>query len=135
MPKSEDLTFLYNQDGSLHAVMLSPDLWAQVQDEIMQHVSSPPEATEQAICEPMEDWECLLSYWDFQYPPTAEVCCEECGARSEDWTKDSPRKFTLRAANLGGLVRFRCNACNANITKRHFKDHIACECRPSEDGC
>ena len=36
------------------------------------------------------------------------MACETCGASTEDWQADEPRKFTLAAANMGGLLAFEC---------------------------
>ena len=147
---TKPLQSLYNHDGELVGVLLSPELWDQVKDAILPHLDELPSAStcgakrakspgqgparplQRILPEPMEDWQTLVDYWDFRYPVTAEAHCEHCGAATEDWTKDEPRKFTLKACNLGGLVALECNACEARITKRHFKDHITYDCKPCE---
>ncbi|MFW6177785.1 MAG: hypothetical protein ACOC43_05400, partial [Desulfohalobiaceae bacterium] len=80
--------------------------------------------TRQSLQEPLQDWELLLQHWDFKYPVSKEVSCEICGNQTQDWQKDSPRKFLLKAASLGGLVSFECLNCQARIIKKHFKDYV-----------
>lgn len=131
-----DFFELFDSEGQPRGVWLSPELWDRVKEHILpmllpalnQPKAEPPERPE-----PLADWETLLAYWDFTYPPTFDVTCQHCGAISEDWTKDSPRKFRLRAANLGGLVTFQCQTCRALVLKKHFKKHITVECQPYVD--
>ena len=80
--------------------------------------------------EPLADYQQLLDYWDFKYPPQHEARCDCCGANSLDWRSDEPRLFRLDSANLGGLVSFVCLGCKAKVIKRHFKDHVSYDCRP-----
>jgi DNA-directed RNA polymerase subunit RPC12/RpoP len=63
------------------------------------------------------------------------VECLHCGARCNDWEHDQAHKFTLRTANLGGLLVFRCTACGATVRKKHFKDHMIFEMTPPGSGC
>ena len=83
--------------------------------------------------EPLQEWETLLAYWDFTYPPAYDVHCDCCGAKTDDWRADEPRKFRLRNANLGGLVTFQCAGCKALVLKKHFKKHLTVECKPYVD--
>lgn len=125
---------LYDQDRNLLGVWLSPELWAKTEkalspaiDKALEELSptAKPEPPE-----PIKDWELLAQYWDFQYPLPTDVACEACGAKTEDWQADEPRKFRLRAASMGGLVNFECMGCRARILKKHFKKHVDVECRP-----
>ena len=93
--------------------------------------STSPAAPEQ-LPEPLADWATLQEFWDFPYPVDTDVVCGQCGSSTSDWQRDEPRKFRLVACNLGGLVRFECQACKARIMKRHFKDKITAETRPFE---
>jgi hypothetical protein len=36
----------------------------------------------------------------------------------------------LNAANMGGLVSFRCLSCQARVIKRHFYDKIKVDATP-----
>ncbi len=136
-PISPHYLELFDAAGASRGVLLSPELWTMVKERIAPVLekalyvldpSSRPEAEEKP--EPMADWETLLAYWDFEYPPAYDVTCEHCGNATEDWTKDAPRRFRLRAANLGGQVTFQCQACKARVLKKHFKRHVAVECKP-----
>lgn len=129
---SNHLTTLYNGNGELQSVQISPELWNKVEQEVMPILRRAyPEKKERA--EPIQDWCMLQDYWDFQYPVNTTVNCDICGCETEDWEHDAPRKFKLLACNIGGLVRFECQQCRARVIKRHFKNHIAVECRPKED--
>jgi len=126
---------LYTDSGKLYGVLLCPEAWALVKDDVEQKLGiagASPKPTQKP--EPMEDWNTLCKYWDFRYPFTAAVTCEVCGNASEDWVHDEPRKFVLKAANLGGLAKFQCCQCRAAVIKRHFKDTIKCECIPFCEG-
>ncbi len=129
----QDITYLYDAEGKLCAVQISPSLWRIVEAPTLkaaQRVAAPPERPE-----PLEDWEEFKQYWDFQYPFNAEVECKHCGARSENWTDDPERPFLLRNAHLGGLLVFRCTKCGAGVRKKHFKDHFVYEVSPPGSAC
>lgn len=132
MTSTEPILYLHTKEGDLCGVQLSPEAWKQVEV----HVTSVLCGEEADACEmpePMQDWQDLQDYWDFRYPPNFEVECELCGSKTSNWEEDSPRLFRLKACNIGGLLRFRCQRCKADITKRHFKDHIKTVCRPFQD--
>jgi hypothetical protein len=78
----------------------------------------------------MDDWNRLMDFWDFAYEVDMDVTCELCGNSTQDWLADDPRKFRLKAANIGGLTCFECLSCKARVTKQHFKDKISCSCTP-----
>ncbi|ACV67305.1 hypothetical protein [Desulfohalobium retbaense] len=129
---------LYDGNGRLLGIFISAPIWDQVDVQVKpilekalgnQGVGSDPKP----LKEPMEDWQNLLHFWDFKYPVDTSVHCEHCGNSTENWETDDPRKFILKAANLGGLAAFECCQCQARITKRHFKDHIAVETDPPAD--
>ena len=125
---SDHVTKLYDADGALIGVLLSPEAWKTVEPNIAGQFLSPeadPEPTEQ-----LHDWETLKNFWGFPYPVDTDVSCESCGAETDDFQADDPRKFLLTAAGLSGLVSFYCRNCKAKIIKRHFKDEIVCETRP-----
>jgi hypothetical protein len=124
--------------------MLHPDLWSILQPSLsnvlkeqgLSHTllkpSEPVAAQQRPRSEPISDWEELMAYWDFSYPIDYDVTCEHCGAHTDNWQKDSPRKFYLSAANLGGLVSFECQCCGSRIIKKHFEDTITTECNPCQ---
>jgi len=136
-PISSHFLELYDAAGALRGVRLSPELWKAVKDNLLPAIekalyvldpSCRPEPEERP--EPIKDWENLLAYWDFTYEPSYDVACAHCGASTEDWRQDDPRKFRLRAANLGGLVTFQCQSCKSLVLKKHFKKHLTVECQP-----
>ncbi|WP_461210818.1 hypothetical protein [Desulfocurvus sp. DL9XJH121] len=125
-------TLLFDDQGAFAGVYISPALWEQITDQILPilraaagHVPAEPE-----LQEPLDDWNTLLEYWDFPYPPDKGVSCKNCGASTDDWQADDPRRFRLRSATFGGLVSFQCQACKARIIKRHFKDGVKSETTP-----
>ncbi|WP_027720589.1 hypothetical protein [Maridesulfovibrio zosterae] len=131
MSKNDDsLTELFDKEGNQIGVLISADLWAQIKPHIKQFI--PSEAPKERP-EPIKDWEILKEYWDFPYPVDTDVHCEHCGTRTENWETDTPRKFKLASCNLGGLVSFKCQQCNARIVKKHFKNEITVECTPYID--
>jgi len=117
---------LYSEKGDLVAVCISAEKWLSHQDELEQILLGQPKKPA-ASPEPMGEWKTFLSYWDFNYPVEKCVECKRCGNYSQDWTSDTPRKFTLRTASLGGLVAFVCQECSSRVSKKHFKDHILYE--------
>ncbi|MFO7728282.1 MAG: hypothetical protein R6X11_08130 [Desulfonatronovibrio sp.] len=123
---------LYNETGRLMGVFIAADKWFENEKDLEailfpgQSSQSSPEARP----EPVKDWEVFLSYWDFNYPEEKKVKCDNCGSNTEDWSQDNPRKFVLKAANIGGMVSFQCQQCSFRVTKKHFKDHICYECTP-----
>lgn len=131
MAHNDHLLKLYDTKGSLVTVMLSAELWEKIRDRAEPVILQTLEAMEPSIpfepLEPVEEWEEFKAFWDFKYPFEASVRCESCGAFTEDWTADSPKKFRLKSAQLGGLVVFHCNGCCATVRKKHFKDHICFE--------
>lgn len=122
---------LYTKEKELLGVYISPELWALAEDRILGTVS--PFFKKDEPLEPIKDWEQLKSCWGFQYPVDLDVTCENCGNETSEWEKDEPRRFRLRAANLGGLVTFQCMECKAKILKRHFKKEIQVECKPHQE--
>ncbi|MFO7597712.1 MAG: hypothetical protein R6W92_15395 [Desulfocurvibacter africanus] len=138
MDTKSDIFYLCNAQGEVLAVQLPIQVWTQIEAKVMPLVqealgkSAEPEE-ESLPPEPMADWQTLIDYWDFKYPVNTEVHCDVCASRTEDWTKDEPRKFWLRACNLGGLLRYRCLNCQAMVTKRLYKDKIKFEATPTQE--
>jgi hypothetical protein len=134
--KKRDLLHLHAADGTFVGVFISPELREKTQAEIGPVLEAASMGNDASAVvapltpEPMNDWETLLTYWDFKYPPAYDLTCEHCGAHTEDWRADEPRKFRLTAANLGGLATFCCQSCRSKIIKRHFKKHVSVECHP-----
>ncbi len=133
---SEGYILLHDHAGAFIGVFIEAELWNLCKKDIQPLLSSartdprPTALHSDPPAEPLGDWESLLQYWDFTYPPAYDLACEHCGAQTDDWRADEPRKFRLTAANLGGLASFQCQNCLARITKRHFKKHVSVECRP-----
>ena len=136
-PISPHFLELFDAAGAPRGVHISPQLWELCKEAVLPGLTkalyrldpaSRPEPEERP--EPMAELEQLLAYWDFTYPPTYDVHCDCCGAKTDDWRADTPRVFRLRNANLGGLVTFQCAACKALVLKKHFKKHLTVECKP-----
>jgi len=136
----KDIQGFYNEQGDLLGVYISAKLWQKISADIDSILERALKEINQddtkekdgldSIKEPVEDWENFLKFWDFRYPVEKKAVCQHCGNQTEDWQMDSPRKFVLTAANLGGLVSFFCTKCKARIIKRHFKDKIVYETIP-----
>ncbi|CCO23011.1 hypothetical protein [Maridesulfovibrio hydrothermalis] len=125
MSKHDDsLTELFDKNGNLIGALLTADLWSKVKPRVKDLL---PAQTPQERPEPIGAWETLKEYWDFEYPIDTDVHCKICGTSTQNWEEDTPRKFRLVSANLGGLVSFKCCQCSARITKKHFKDEIKVE--------
>lgn len=121
---------LYDKDGRLVGALLGPEAWELVRQAVLERFAPAAPSVPAGPPEPLQDWLDLVAFWDFPYPVDRDVRCSECGNATENWEQDEPRKFHLTAANLGGLVTFRCAGCQAKIMKRHFKDAIKVEVRP-----
>ena len=114
---------IFDAEGNCLGAILGSDAWLLVRDKILAKYQATLSVASE-VPEPMQDWNDLVQYWDFKYP------CSICGNETVDWQRDEPRKFYLTAANLGGLVTFKCLGCNSKIMKRHFKDSIKVEAKP-----
>jgi len=138
MDTKSELLYVCNAQGHVLSVHIPMEIWSKIETKIMpliQEVSGQlaDPAGEAPPPEPMADWQTLTEYWDFKYPVNTEVHCDLCDSRTEDWTKDEPRKFWLLACNLGGLVRYCCLTCQARVTKRLFKDKITYEAKQQQE--
>ncbi len=127
---SDHITELFDKNGNLIGALLTAEAWTAVKSGVLAKLGLadadvPPEKPE-----PVADWEMLQQYWDFPYPVDTDVACSCCGSSTRDWAADDPRKFRLTAANLAGLVSFKCLGCQAKVVKKHFKDTITTECTP-----
>ncbi len=131
--KNNEILHVFSQGGEAVGVFIPQAVWEKVKDAVAacHDVCSQSKGT--SCPEPLQEWETLKSYWDFKYPVCADVSCDACGASTSDWENDEPRRFRLKAANLGGLVRFECLECQAKISKRHFKDHMEFSCVPCDE--
>lgn len=129
MNKDTAIRYVVDAKGKPEGVFIEEEMWQHV----CQHVLSVVEKlypSEDLFVEPMGDLQLLEKYWDLRYELPTDVACETCGATTEDWKADEPRKFMLRAANMGGLLAFQCVSCKSRITKRHFKDKVTVTCTP-----
>ncbi|GAU08457.1 hypothetical protein DPF_1167 [Desulfoplanes formicivorans] len=114
----------------MFGMFISPELWAAIHKDVQPIIDRYLEKTRTPLPEPMDDWNRLMDFWDFAYEVDMDVTCDLCGNTTQDWQADDPRKFRLKAANIGGLTCFECLACKARVTKQHFKDKITCFCTP-----
>jgi len=126
---ANDIIHAFDAQGKPLGVFIPFAIWEQLAPSVKQALT-PTALKSQQVKEPMADWEMLVSNWDFPYPVDLDVMCQNCDNQTPDWKMDSPRKFLLKAANLGGLVSFECCQCNARIRKNHFKDCIDVSCTP-----
>lgn len=118
---------IFDQSGNPIGAILGPEAWALVREVVLDRYAPKEPVTAK---EPLQDWLDLVQFWDFKYPVDHDVTCAICGSSTDNWQHDDPRKFILTAANLGGLVAFRCLGCQAKIIKRHFKDEIVVDVTP-----
>lgn len=123
-----DFQELFDAQGNPLGALLGPRAWGLVREIVLARFAPAEEPA--ALVEPIQDWRTLVQFWDFKYPVDLDVACSACGNQTLDWEHDAPRKFQLTAANLGGLVTFRCLGCQAKIMKRHFKDVLKVEVKP-----
>ncbi|BDV00206.1 hypothetical protein TDMWS_02910 [Thermodesulfomicrobium sp. WS] len=129
MDRANAIRYLVDAQGNRQGVLIDEALWPYVERAVLAALERLcPQ--ERVIPEPLADYELLQKNWDFRYPFCEAVECATCGAATENWRRDEPRKFMLRAANLGGLVAYQCLACKSRITRRHFKDKVSITCTP-----
>lgn len=121
---------MYDKSGEATGAILGPEAWLLVRDIILTRFAPTAPAEKP---EPLSDWNELVQFWDFKYEVDRDCACTLCGNSTENWELDEPRKFRLTAANLGGLVVFRCMSCKAKVLKRHFKDVIKVEVTPFQE--
>lgn len=129
MDRASAIRYLVDAQGNRQGVLIDEALWPYVERVVLAALERVC-AQERAIPEPLTDYELLQKNWDFRYPFCESVECSTCGASTQNWRQDDPRKFILRAANLGGLVAYQCLACQSRITRRHFKDKVSITCTP-----
>ncbi|HDQ39432.1 MAG TPA: hypothetical protein ENN39_00140 [Desulfonatronum sp.] len=122
-------THVYDSSGKFLGVFIPSQFWDQL-DKNVKQVLRTANPVPKPIKEPLDDWETLKQIWDFPYPVDTDVQCSLCGNMTDNWEGDEPRKFILKAANIGGLVSFECCRCHARIRKNHFKDAIEVACTP-----
>lgn len=129
MNKDTAIRYLVDAQGRAQGVYLEEKLWQHVCPHVLAELEK-LFPTEPVLQEPLNDFELLKKYWDLRYELPSDVCCESCGNSTNDWQADEPRKFILRAANIGGLLSFQCQSCKARVTKCHFKDKVTVTCTP-----
>ncbi len=137
----DEIQYLYNASNELQGVLLPASLWQKVESSVLSEIIDTSDTSKAkdirnhcVQSEPVRDWEQFLQLWDYRYPQENSVVCKNCGASTEDWTADEPRKFILKAANIGGLVAFHCCSCECRVFKRHFKDNVKFEFQHRDKG-
>jgi len=130
---SDHINELYDKDGNLIGCLLSAEAWTAAKKQVLTTLGINNEPVVPELKEPISDWETLKEYWDYPYPVDTDVHCEHCGNKTQDWSLDEPRLFRLTAANLAGLVAFKCMSCQSKIVKKHFNDEVRTECTPFLD--
>jgi hypothetical protein len=129
----EHIIEIFDREGNSLGALIDAEAWPAIKPVLAREFGIFSDTKAKTKPEPVADWENLLQYWDFPYPPDYDVRCEHCGQNTEDWSKDEPRQFRLHAASLSGLVTFICQKCQARIIKKHFKDEIVSETQPFQD--
>ncbi len=127
--KSNDsILYLVNKEGHCQSVQLSMELWSKVEEHVCK-VAQTFKVEDDVFSkpEPLNALAELKEYWDFTYPYEAHVCCEACGAATDDFENDPNHPFHLTNANIGGLLVFKC-ICGATIRKKHFHKKVVFEC-------
>ncbi len=134
LEESRPIQALYGDEGEFLGLFIGPEMWYRIEKEVAPVIQRELDKLEQrnqpTLKEPLDDWDNLKKFWDFRYPVDYDVRCEHCGANTENWQADDPRKFQLKAASLSGLVSFECRGCGSKIIKKHFKDRITVETSP-----
>lgn len=126
----EHVIELFDKKGNSLGAIIDAEAWPAIKPILVREFGLFCDQGPKASPEPLQDWDNLKAFWDFPYPPDYDVTCENCDQHTDDWSKDNPRLFRLRAASLSGLVTFICQNCNARIIKKHFKNEIVCETYP-----
>lgn len=131
---SNGVQTLFSGTGQTVGVFIPSRLWAEVEADVLPYVHRAWERLQgpQEMAEPRDDWDLLVANWDFNYPVEMQVDCGHCGQSTPNWQEDVPRRFRLKAASLGGLVAFECQACKSRVTKRYFKDQVKVETTPRQ---
>lgn len=119
-----DVLKLYDAEGQLRAVQISPELWHRVKNVLDADSDG---GQEQTPSHDLAAFEEFLAAWTFPYSYEPKVqCC--CGAATDNWRIGD--NFLLKNANIGGLLVFHCNHCKRTVRQKFFKDHVACEFTP-----
>lgn len=114
----QDILKLYDAQGNLRAVQISPELWLRLEPTL-----TPPRAS--------HDWPGFQEFqdaWNFPYAYSPDVTCPSCGAHTDDWRQGED--FLLTSAGLGGMLVFRCSHCQGTVRQKYFKSHVAREFTP-----
>jgi len=127
--KDTAVRYVVDAKGQPQGVFLEEEMWQHVCKHVLALVEK-LYPSEEVLVEPMADFALLEKYWDLRYELPTDVNCDACGSTTADWQADDPRKFILRAANMGGLLSFQCVGCKSRVTKRHFKDKVTVTCTP-----
>lgn len=124
--------YLVDAQAQRAAVQISMPLWEVVEKYVLRAETNlrGAGATPFDRAEPLAAFAEFKTLWDFRYPYEARVQCRACGTSTDDWEQDPAHPFHLTNTNFGGLLVFRCKACNATVRKKHFRDHVAFECTP-----
>ena len=96
------IRYLVDAQSKAQGVFLEEEMWQRVCSHVLAELEK-LFPSETGPAEPLADLALLEKYWDFRYDLPTDVACDICGASSPDWQADEPRKFILRAANMGGL--------------------------------
>lgn len=129
MNKDTAIRYVVDAQGQSQGVFLEEEFWQHVCTHVLAQLEK-LFPSDPIIQEPLQDFELLKKYWDLRYELPTDVQCQSCGNSTEDWQADEPRKFLLRAANIGGLLAFQCQNCKARVTKCHFQDKVSVSCTP-----
>ena len=128
MKRNEHFIQLYDKNGNLHSVQLSAEAWQKGGKPLTNLIESLfTDDAPSEVVEPVHEWEQFKQYWDFEYPICSDVECKVCGIKVDNWQTAPDHPFTLKSAQLGGLVVFICKGCGSIVRKKHFKDHICFE--------
>ena len=130
MTNCQRIQKLFDEKGKPLGVFIRADLWDEVKDKFKDLLGTESSEKDKEIKEPLKDWEFFKKSWDFKYPYDFSIECKNCGQITKNWEQDKEKKFLLTAANISGLVSFRCLRCGSKIIKKHFKDKIVSETIP-----
>ena len=111
---------IFDASGNFIGVFIPAEQWEKISG------AAPPNAPDEHSHD-LAGFNELMESWTFSYPYDPSVICPVCGNASTDWREDADMPFILSSANMGGLLVFRCNKCDATIRHKYYKNKVVKE--------
>lgn len=125
---SDNLLYLHDAAGKLMAVQIPATLWQKLAPTIANLTETSCETDKPATQHDLQGFSDFMNAWDFRYAYAPTVTCPNCQNHTDDW--QSNNAFILLNANIGGLLVFHCQKCQATVRLKYYKDHVASEFSP-----